>query len=421
MARGALCEYGGGVVGMWCVSLILLGIAQESQSWTPITTNPLELKDMVLNGTLMKGITDNIKGVTGTTASEDETAGSSTEEGATEGHLFPPAGSEAIQDMTNKEPDAEASADHADSMESTESAGPAEPLECAPELAEDKCDYYLSSPHCWTERKQVLIDYKQFYYCTLGGNPVGLVLLLLWALVVFQVLAIAADDFFSPAVDAVVDIFKVPSDIAGAVLLSFGNGAPDVFTQVSAVCTDGASPDVLLALSSVTGSGLFINCIVLGIVVLVSRNVIVVDKTFRRDSLAYLVSLVLVLGVMVDGKVELWQSSMLAAFYTAYLCVVIFTGRQDEAPTEKEEPSAIEDCLLNKIDSLEKAQGLQDDEPSIPKSASSERLVGLHATMVFLKEKVDWENKTQMQKVMSPITVPVNVIMGLTMSHEEPS
>jgi Ca2+/Na+ antiporter len=59
-------------------------------------------------------------------------------------------------------------------------------------------------------------------------------------MVIFYALAVAADQFFCPAVDTISEIFKLPPDVAGATLLSFGNGAPDVFTQVAAI-THGTS------------------------------------------------------------------------------------------------------------------------------------------------------------------------------------
>lgn len=67
-----------------------------------------------------------------------------------------------------------------------------------------------------------------------------LVPLTLWLLLIFYTLAVAADAFFCPAVDVISDALKLPPDVAGATLLSFGNGAPDVFTQVAAI-THGAS------------------------------------------------------------------------------------------------------------------------------------------------------------------------------------
>lgn len=62
-------------------------------------------------------------------------------------------------------------------------------------------------------------------------------LLLSWIFVLSVLLTIVADRFFCPALEVVADYFRLPANVAGATLLSFGNGAPDVFTQLAAVST----------------------------------------------------------------------------------------------------------------------------------------------------------------------------------------
>lgn len=73
-------------------------------------------------------------------------------------------------------------------------------------------------------------------------------------------------------------------------------GTLSVPDRGSGGCNAGAQPDVLLALSSVLGSGLFITTVVLACVLLAAPQPVVLDWTFRRDTLAYLVSVLLILG-----------------------------------------------------------------------------------------------------------------------------
>ena len=56
------------------------------------------------------------------------------------------------------------------------------------------------------------------------------------------VLTVVADRFFCPALEVLSDYFQLPANVAGATLLSFGNGAPDVFTQLAAVATVRTRP-----------------------------------------------------------------------------------------------------------------------------------------------------------------------------------
>lgn len=60
-------------------------------------------------------------------------------------------------------------------------------------------------------------------------------MLLAAALLAFAVLLTVSERFFCPALELISDYLKLPPVVAGATLLSFGNGAPDTFTQVAAV------------------------------------------------------------------------------------------------------------------------------------------------------------------------------------------
>jgi Ca2+/Na+ antiporter len=152
---------------------------------------------------------------------------------------------------------------------------------------------------------------------------------------------------------------------------------------------------VLLALSSVLGSGLFITCVVLACVLVASPQPLQLDWTFRRDTLSYLFAVLLILGVMVDGKVEFYQSSLLFAYYIGYLCMVIFFGTSTE---------------------------VDDDEEDVPYKPHglAVREFGVHPTLMWFRNVVRWELKSTVEKILSPLTVPVDVAMNLTMTTEEP-
>jgi hypothetical protein len=68
----------------------------------------------------------------------------------------------------------------------------------------------------------------------------SLLLLLATAVLAFAVLLTVSERFFCPALELISDYLKLPPVVAGATLLSFGNGAPDTFTQVAAVGQVGA-------------------------------------------------------------------------------------------------------------------------------------------------------------------------------------
>lgn len=57
----------------------------------------------------------------------------------------------------------------------------------------------------------------------------------LWIVCLLATLTVCAERFFCPALEVISDFLKLPPNVAGATLLSFGNGAPDVFTQLAAM------------------------------------------------------------------------------------------------------------------------------------------------------------------------------------------
>eukprot|EP00959_Pyramimonas_sp_CCMP1952_P089164 1865298-Pyramimonas_sp.AAC.1 len=59
-------------------------------------------------------------------------------------------------------------------------------------------------------------------------------LLVIWVLICFYMLGVAADKFFCPSLERIAAFLQLAPDVAGATLLSFGNSAPDVFTQIAA-------------------------------------------------------------------------------------------------------------------------------------------------------------------------------------------
>lgn len=71
-------------------------------------------------------------------------------------------------------------------------------------------------------------------------RPVVFVLLsLLWIGFLFSVMLAAAQRFFCPTLEVMSEYLRLPPAVAGATLLSLGNGAPDVFTQLAAMAMVG--------------------------------------------------------------------------------------------------------------------------------------------------------------------------------------
>ncbi len=62
----------------------------------------------------------------------------------------------------------------------------------------------------------------------------------MWIAVLFALMMMVAERFFCPSLELISEYLRLPPCVAGATLLSFGNGAPDVFTQLAAISQVGA-------------------------------------------------------------------------------------------------------------------------------------------------------------------------------------
>lgn len=134
---------------------------------------------------------------------------------------------------------------------------------------EDRCVYVRTHPAC--EQDDNLVHYLRLHYCAFGPSQ-SLVSHLTQAILIVllcSVLATVAEQFFCPALANVARWLRLPEDVAGATLLSFGNGAPDVFTQVAAL-HNASAQGISLGIGAALGASFFVASAVFPIVALVA-------------------------------------------------------------------------------------------------------------------------------------------------------
>jgi len=213
------------------------------------------------------------------------------------------------------------------------SVDPRQYTSCAPREAPvpERCAYVRQNPLC--ARDENFIPYLETHYCALGGDSfVSGAASAALALAFFGTLAVTAERFFVPALKNIATALRLSDDVAGATLLSFGNGAPDIFAQIAALSHRDAGESVALALGAVAGAGAFIASFVFPCVVLFAlrdgNGYLALDKwSFTRDVGFFTTAFALALGFFVDGTVEAFEAASLFTLYLVYL-VVLFTGRR---------------------------------------------------------------------------------------------
>jgi sodium/potassium/calcium exchanger 6 len=140
----------------------------------------------------------------------------------------------------------------------------------------------------------------------------------LWLAMLFSTIGIAASDFFCINLNTIARMLGMSESLAGVTLLAFGNGSPDVFSTFAAFRTHAAS----LAVGELIGAACFITAVVSGSMALI-RPFQVARKSFVRDVGFFLVAAAFSMGFIVDGKLHLWESVAMVAFYLFYVAFVV--------------------------------------------------------------------------------------------------
>ena len=164
-----------------------------------------------------------------------------------------------------------------------------------------------------------MFSYLKLYYCSLShAQPVAFAIIALWLTLLFTTIGIAASDFFCINLATIANILGMSDNLAGVTFLAFGNGSPDIFSTFAAFSTNSGS----LAIGELIGAASFITSVVAGSIAFV-RPFKVPKKTFVRDVSFFIIAASFSLVFLYDGKLHLWECSVLVGLYVFYVIFVL--------------------------------------------------------------------------------------------------
>jgi Ca2+/Na+ antiporter len=180
-------------------------------------------------------------------------------------------------------------------------------------------------------------DYLLAYYCSWQDwHFIYVIWLLLLLSGLIWTLGHTAGNYLSPTLAKVCESLNLSYNVAGVTFLAFGNGAPDVFTQVSsfttAVSGDNAqkidSSIALIGVNTMLGSSMFVVTIVVGTVAILSPCH-VSSKIYLRDVSFHItaVTSIAIIGWM--GKLTVTIGIFLFVIYFTYVAVVLIVAERD--------------------------------------------------------------------------------------------
>ncbi|KAG8975105.1 hypothetical protein FRB90_009607, partial [Tulasnella sp. 427] len=174
------------------------------------------------------------------------------------------------------------------------------------------------------------IQYMQGYFCAPpAAKPFYFGGLLLWLVFLFSFIGITASDFFCPNLSTIAKVFGLSDNIAGVTFLAFGNGSPDLFATYSAMRANSGS----LAVGELLGAASFIISVVVGSMCII-KPFHVRRGAFLRDVGFFTTAVALLLFILIDGKILVWEAASLIGLYVIYVTAVVigtwWSNRRDK-------------------------------------------------------------------------------------------
>lgn len=159
----------------------------------------------------------------------------------------------------------------------------------------------------------------QRYFCShIPLRPFIFAGYLVWLLFLFSTLGISASDFFCPNLGTLAQLLGLDENVAGVTFLAFGNGSPDLFSTFSAMREDSGG----LAIGELLGAAAFVTSCVVGSMCIIKP--FKVDRApFIRDVGFFTAAVMLLMVVLWDSKIELWEAELLIGVYFVYVVVVV--------------------------------------------------------------------------------------------------
>ncbi|KAJ8688421.1 hypothetical protein QAD02_024216 [Eretmocerus hayati] len=140
----------------------------------------------------------------------------------------------------------------------------------------------------------------------------------------FLLLAIICDDFFVPSISKICERISVTKDVAGATFMAVASSSPELFINiVGTFVTEGD-----LGVGTIVGSAVFNILAVPACCGLFAAQALDLEWwPVSRDSVAYGITVLLLIVTLKDGRIEWWEAFILVFTYVLYILAMCFNTR----------------------------------------------------------------------------------------------
>lgn len=140
-----------------------------------------------------------------------------------------------------------------------------------------------------------------------------------WLLILFSALGLVASNFFCPNLNVLADRLGMSDSLVGVTFLALGNGFPDVISTFRAMQKDAGS----MALGELTGAAVITIAVVCGSI-MVFYEFQLPAYVFVRDVGMYAFAVALLLWMLRDNLLGLFEGVVMLLLYVLYVAIVLW-------------------------------------------------------------------------------------------------
>lgn len=293
--------------------------------------------------------------------------------------------------------------------------------------AAERCAFVKRTPDC--TMADGFINYLRLAFCLLPPNltPLTITLCVVWLLILFVILGLAASKFFCPNLSAICSTLHLSHNVAGVTFLALGNGAPDVFSAIAAISHPHTAG---LAVGALFGAGIFVTTVVAGSVALV-KPFAVASRPFLRDVIFYMAAVFWTFVMLYRGTTTLGETLGYLSLYVVYVITVIISSyiynRQRNSATNSVEnvPHIPEfNSLDSSDDDVPSMRGgtIQQEyeseyRPLLPYSESTSEILLSSLNPVDNRK---WRRKSWTWRALKVVKTPLEVLLLLCVPVVDP-
>lgn len=169
------------------------------------------------------------------------------------------------------------------------------------------------------------IDYEYLYNCQfVEYQYLFCFLLALWIGYLLLTLANTASSYLTPTLGSICIYLKLSHSLAGVTFLSFGNGAPDVFSSFTSILSD-SSDSISIGVSALLGASVFVSTVVVGTIAILFPSKIDIIPFFREIG-GHFVALAFVAIVITCREINIFLAASFMFVYAVYCSLVMYTS-----------------------------------------------------------------------------------------------